>query len=272
LVVVESYLTDSGAFKVNAFVHHICNNKQRIQYCGANAHHKNGIAEQSIQPVSYMARALILHASAHWTNGIDAPLWPMAVTCATHLYNHLPYECRSCPADLFTGRTVPWHRLKDLHVWGCLVYILDPQLQEGQKLPQWQPQFRHDVFLGISNLHSSEVPLVLNLQTGSITPQFHVVFDDLFSTVNLIAREGEPPEHWEALCLENSTYIPTDISENSVLYLEGNWLMPPELAQKQCNTNCTNCICKTFVPTEPNPHPHTVASVMSEGVLTTEGV
>ena len=47
-VVVESYLTDSGAFKANAFVHHILNHEQRIQYCGANAHHKNGIAEQSI--------------------------------------------------------------------------------------------------------------------------------------------------------------------------------------------------------------------------------
>ena len=123
-----------------------------------------------------MARALILHASAHWTNGIDASLWPMAVTYATHLYNHLPNERGLCPADLFTGSTVPWHRLKDLHVWGCPVYILDPQLQAGQKLPRWQPRSRRGVFLGISNLHSSEVPLVLNLQTGSITPQFHVVF------------------------------------------------------------------------------------------------
>ena len=106
---------------------------------------------------------------------------------------------------------------------------------------------------------------MLNLQTGSITPQFYVIFDYPFSTVNSIARKEEPPEHWEALCLENSTYIPTDISENFVLYLEDNWLTPPELAQKQHNTNCTNCIRKTFVPTAPNPHPHTVASVMSEG-------
>ena len=86
-----------------------------------------------------MAHALILHASAHWTNGIDASLWPMAFTYATHIYNHLPNEHGLCPADLFTGSTVPWHCLKDLHVWGCPVYILDPQLQAGQKLPRWQP-------------------------------------------------------------------------------------------------------------------------------------
>ena len=48
--------------------------------------------------------------------------------------------------------------------------------------------------------------------------------------------------------------------------------MPPEPAQQQCSTNSTNCILKTFVPSEPNPHPHTGASVMSEGALITEGV
>ena len=31
--------------------------------------------------------------------------------------------------------------------------------------------------------HASTVPLVLNLDTGAITPQFHVFFDDWFTTV-----------------------------------------------------------------------------------------
>ena len=39
-VVIESYLTDSGAFKANAFVQHINNHGQRIRYCGVNAHKK----------------------------------------------------------------------------------------------------------------------------------------------------------------------------------------------------------------------------------------
>ena len=38
--------------------------------------------------------------------------------------------------------------------------------------------------MGISPLHASSVPLVLNTSTGSITPQFHVVFDDWFATVS----------------------------------------------------------------------------------------
>ena len=109
-VVVESYLTDSGAFKANMFVEHIHAHKQRLRFCGANTHHKNGVAERAVQSVSNMARALILQASAHWKDGIDSTLWPMAVTYATHLYNHLPNAQGLCPADVFTGSTVPRHR------------------------------------------------------------------------------------------------------------------------------------------------------------------
>ena len=39
------------------------------------------------------------------------------------------------------------------------------------------------MYLGLSARHASSVPLVLNPETGSITPQFHVVFDDWFAIV-----------------------------------------------------------------------------------------
>ena len=39
------------------------------------------------------------------------------------------------------------------------------------------------MFIGYSKQHSSLVPLCLNVQTGKITPQFHVIFDDKFETV-----------------------------------------------------------------------------------------
>ena len=64
------------------------------------------------------------------------------------------------------------------------MYVLDPKLQTGKKLSRWQSRSRKWFFVGFSNQHSSNVPLILNLQTGSISPQFHVVFDDKFSTVN----------------------------------------------------------------------------------------
>jgi hypothetical protein len=137
-VVIQSYLTDSGAFKANAFVQHIRDHAQQVHYCGTNAHHQNGVAERSIRTVSNMARAMLLHSAAHWKDGIDASLWPMAVTYAVYVYNNTPNAQNLCPAGLYTGSTVPRHRLRDLHTWGCPVYVLDPTLPAGKKLPRWE--------------------------------------------------------------------------------------------------------------------------------------
>jgi hypothetical protein len=249
-VLIESYLTDSGAFKKAAFVNQIRKHGQRIRYCGANAYDKNSVVERAVMSVSNMACAMLLHASNPWKNGIDALLWPMAVQYATHQYNHLPNAQGLCPADHFTGSTIPCHGLRDIHVWGCPVYVLDPQLQEGKKLARWQPRSRRGVFVGFSTLHSSDVPLVLNLQTGSITPQHHVVFDDHFSIVSSVERETDPPEHWADLCLEQSTYIPTDDGEHgaptSAFLLDDNWLTPEELEVKGRSTTRQNAIRATF--------------------------
>jgi hypothetical protein len=76
---IESYLTYSGAFKAYAFVCHIQNHNQQIHHCGANAHHKNRVAERAVKSISNMARAMLLRASSHWKDNIDALLWPMAV-------------------------------------------------------------------------------------------------------------------------------------------------------------------------------------------------
>jgi hypothetical protein len=81
------------------------------------------------------------------------------VTYATYLYNHSPNDHSLCPANLFTGSTVLHHWLKDIHVWRCPVYVLDPHLKAGQKIPCWEPRSCRGVFLGFSPLHSSQVPL-----------------------------------------------------------------------------------------------------------------
>jgi hypothetical protein len=90
------------------------------------------------------------------------------------------------------------------------------------------------MFLGLSQQHASEDPLVLNLGTGSITTQFHVVFDDLFTTVPSIERETAPPDHWEELCLENSTHIMLDSPPE---HLNNEWLTEEELETKRRRLN-----------------------------------
>ena len=61
--------------------------------------------------------------------------------------------------------------------------------------------------MGFSPKHSITVPLVLNPDTGYITAQFHVVFDDWFATVH--ASTDELP-NFNAKCwkrmFRDSTY------------------------------------------------------------------
>ena len=46
--------------------------------------------------------------------------------------------------------------------------------------------------MGFKKMHSTQGGLVINLFTGSISPQYHVVFDDMFSTV--VSSTATDPE------------------------------------------------------------------------------
>ena len=74
--------------------------------------------------------------------------------------------------------------LSNCHVWGCLAYVLELKLKNtGVKIPKWDPRRRRWFNMGFSKMHSTQVGLVLNLLTGSISSHYHVVFDDMFSIV-----------------------------------------------------------------------------------------
>jgi hypothetical protein len=88
------------------------------------------------------------------------------------------------------------------------------------------------MFVGFSRDHSSNVPLVLNPTTGSITPQYQVVFDDLFSTVASIEREETPPDHWDQLCLDSFIFVPTEANPANQ-FLSDEWLTPDEQDAKR---------------------------------------
>jgi hypothetical protein len=61
--------------------------------------------------------------------------------------------------------------------------VLEPKLQNGQKLPKWKQRPRLGQYLGYLDEHSSLVANVRHLGMGYVSPQSHVVFDDLFETV-----------------------------------------------------------------------------------------
>jgi hypothetical protein len=184
-VIPQEYLTDNGsAFSSKDYTAKLREFSQIYRFAGVGAHHHNGIAERAIQTIMSVARTMMLHAAIHWPETADPALWPMAVQHAIFLWNHMPDPTTGMsPTDVFTKTRWEQRKFLDLHVWGCPVYVLEKAIADGKKLPHWQPRSHRTMHMGLSPLHASTVPTVLNLDTGAITPQFQVMFDDWFSTV-----------------------------------------------------------------------------------------
>ena len=101
--------------------------------------------------------------------------------------------------------------VKDFHTWGCPIFVLDGCLQSNPKgVLKWEPRAQVGIYMGHSPAHAESVALVLNPTSGHVSPQFHVVFNDTFSTVPRM-REGTIPPHWTDL-VRNSTELATDES------------------------------------------------------------
>ncbi len=114
----------------------------------------------------------------------DISLWSFAVKHAIWLYNHVPnIESGLTPMELLTKQKADHCDILRSHVWGCPSYMLKPKLQNGQKLTKWNCWSRLGQFLGYSDEHSSLVANIRHLKMGYVSPQYHVVFDDLFETV-----------------------------------------------------------------------------------------
>ena len=87
-------------------------------------------------------------------------------------------------------------------------------------LPKWEPRSRAGIYLYHSPFHAGSVALVLNPETGHVSPQLHVVFDDGFSTGPLI-REGTIPPNWTDLVQHSSK---SGAPEN--IELKDTWFTP----------------------------------------------
>jgi hypothetical protein len=232
---VQSYLSDNGTFASKEYEEDLATLRQHQRFAGVGAHHQNGVAERSIQTIMSMARTMMIHAHIRWPDVQDLSLWPMAVDYAVYIYNHTPNPTTGIAAiDVMTRTRAPRHKLADIHTWGCPTYVLEPTLHDGKKIPRWQPRSRRGVFLGFSPKHASTVPIVLHNSTLHISPQFHVVFDDWFSTViSDVEFPDDPPPGWYDLF--NNSRFQYVFDDETSLDLTDEWLTPDELAQKRAS-------------------------------------
>ena len=196
---IKAYHADNGIFATQGFRNQVQTSNQKISYCAVGAHHQNGIVERHIGILTHGARTNLLHAQRRWPAAIGSILWPFAWKDFERRYNNLFLdEDGLSPLNRFTGTTVR-SDLRQFHPFGCPVFVLSAGLQSvGSSIPKWDPRARAGIYLGHSPCHAGSVALVLNPHTLRVSPQFHIVFDDEFSTVPFM-QNGEIPPHWNEL-------------------------------------------------------------------------
>jgi hypothetical protein len=137
---VKHYHGNNGIFSSEESRAECLGKDQSQFFSGVGAQHQNARAKRAIQTIMYMARSFMVHASLHWTDrgSDDISLWPFAVKHAVWLYNQVP-NCTSglTPLELLTKSKADHRDLLRCHVWGCPAIVLEPHLQNEQKLPKW---------------------------------------------------------------------------------------------------------------------------------------
>ncbi len=132
--------------------------------------------------------------------------WPFAFKAAAKRHNLLSLDGQGqTPLSLLHDVPVEHIPVKTFHTLFCPVYMLDSRSQSagGPSPPKWEPRSGIGVYLGHSPFHAGSVALVFNPKTGQVLPQYHVVFDDTFSTVPYM-DSGTVPPHWEDLLKHSS--------------------------------------------------------------------
>jgi len=251
-VVVSGYRTDNGIFTKLEFLKEIEDNHQHLTVSGVGAHHQNGVAERGIRTVVTKARSQLLHAQLRWPEQTPSDLWPMAMQHSEHLLNVIPSASLDgfSAEERFCRSLKSTDQLRELHVWGCPAYVLEPTLQDGRKLPKWQPRSRRGQFVGWSPLHSSKVALVRNLVTGRISPQFHVVFDDWFETVHCAEDTDVPPE-WDVIVTNSHFESNVDAVDLESFELADEWLSKEELMARRASANPgSRSVIETTAPSQ----------------------
>ena len=121
--------------------------------------------------------------------------------------------------------------VKNFHPLFCPVYVLDHRLQTagGAGPPKWDPRSRIGVYCGHSPFHAGNVALIFNPKTGLLSPQYHCVYDDEFTTVACMER-GEVPPNWPNLYRYSK-----ELSTEAEFTLASEWLASRSTVKKVCD-------------------------------------
>ena len=194
-ITIRAYHADNGIFKAQEWVKECIRSNQPLTFAGVGAHHQNGKAEKRIRDLQDMTRTILIHANRRWPNAITPELWPYALRQANICINAAPSlqdKQRRSPNQLFENHNVEIN-VKHWHRFGCPIYVLAEPLRDNKPFHKWKYRSRVGVYLGQSPIHNQSVALVLSLETGHVSPQFHTKFDGSFHS----NKQINLPSKWQ---------------------------------------------------------------------------
>ena len=140
--------------------------------------HQNESMEFKIKSLTLGIPTLLLHTKRLWSKAVSNMLCPFSFKAAFQLK--------------FSGVGFQFFPTY-FHTWGFHAFVQEVPLQRvPARMPKWEPSVRTRIYLRHSPFHAGSVALILNNRTGNVSPQYHVVFDDTFSTVEHM-RKGAVP-------------------------------------------------------------------------------
>ena len=174
-VAIKGYHTDNVIFNSSELMEDLLKKQQHITFSLAVTSHQNGAAERAIKTVVTMERTMLMQATLICPEDtLYTDLWPTAMDYAVWVYNLTPDMQSGLSAiEIWSSsRFEPVSEtLSNCHVWVCPTYVLEPKFQKpGVKIPKWAPR---------------------SLRGVKISPQYHVIFDDMFSNV-MISTAADP--------------------------------------------------------------------------------
>jgi hypothetical protein len=158
---------------------------------------------------------------------VDTMFWPFAIKAMAKRMNALHVDNDgNNPKLLIYGADLEIIPIKNFHTLFFPIYVLDHHLQSagGPGPPKWEPRLlRIGVYLGHSPFHTGSVALVFNPKTARVSPQYHIIFDDDFTTVPYM-EQGEFQPNWEEL-----SPLSTKSATNESVDLALEWMLGQDI-------------------------------------------
>ena len=183
---VSNYHADNGIFRANEWRRECARKGQGLTFSGVNAHHTNGLAERRIRSLQDLARSMLIDVHRKWGISATASLWPYAILMANDTLNQTPNmsdETKRSPLQTFSNTEVQVNS-KHWAPFGCPAYVLVGELQNQKRIyNKWDYRSKVGIYLGRSPNYGRNIALILNRDTGLVSPQFHVKFDPTFQSI-----------------------------------------------------------------------------------------